>query len=296
MVSEARLDASPFVAAVDGARRSVPGWAAALVALALPWLSTRLLADAVIPSLVRIHTDSAPLEAGLRNAGLLAAVLGPLCLAAVLSIFVIERRGARANAAGPAPAAAWGALIGAGGFAVTLGLTALASKPGVTNEHLALTALAFPAALVAGQTAAEELFFRGWLQPILSARWGGIVGLIASALIFAGAHAAGGLTPLSFLNDALAGLVFGLLAARTGGLAAPFAAHFAWNFCEAHVFGTLPTASALGTAFTVHFAGPPLWTGGAEGFNGALSATIALILAVVAAALSGPRWRRPASR
>lgn len=291
-VIQARLDGSPFVAAVDGARRGVPGWAAAAIGLGLPWLTARVLADAAIPALLMIHNDSPPVEAGLRTAGLLLAVLGPLCLAAALSIWIVERRGPRAKAAPPALSAPWGALVGGGGFALALALTALASTTTVTRQTLPLLTLALPALLVAFQTGAEELFFRGWLQPILSARWGEVVGLITGALIFAVAHAAGGLSPLSLLNDSLAGLLFGLLATRTGGLAAPFAAHFAWNFCEAHLFGALPSPSPLGSAFLFHFSGAPLWTGGAEGFNGALSATIALAAGAAIAGLLGPRWRQ----
>ena len=49
--------------------------------------------------------------------------------------------------------------------------------------------------------AAEELYFRGWLQPLLCARWGVWAGVIVTALLFAGLHVAGGArAPMSLLN------------------------------------------------------------------------------------------------
>ena len=46
--------------------------------------------------------------------------------------------------------------------------------------------------------------------------------------------------PVSLLNILLAGIWFGLLALRTGGLLAPILAHFGYNWAEEMIFGASP--------------------------------------------------------
>ncbi len=286
------LAGSPFIVAVDLARVAIPAWLAALVGLAAPAMTARVLADAAVPALVLIHNGDDVIQTALRTGGLLAVALGPLWLMSALSIHLLERRAQRPAAAGAVASGAWGAALGASGFCGALGLTALLTTPTIGPGTAAPVSIALAAALTLFQTLAEEVFFRGWLQPILSARWGAVVGLVAASLLFAAAHASvQDISVLAFVNDALAGAVFGLLALRTGGLLAPVAAHFAWNFLEARVFGALPEQDRLGALYQVHVSGPGLWTGGADGFNGALSSTIVLIVCVAAARGVGPRWR-----
>ena len=88
--------------------------------------------------------------------------------------------------------------------------------------------------LILFQASVEEVYFRGWLQPVLSRAWGRLAGLLVSAAAFAGLHLLGGdRTAVTLLNLLLGGLLFGLLAQRSGGIVAAAAAHFAWNWAEA---------------------------------------------------------------
>jgi membrane protease YdiL (CAAX protease family) len=60
---------------------------------------------------------------------------------------------------------------------------------------------------------------------VLARAWGPIAAIGATALAFAALHVAGGgRAPLTLVNLLLGGILFGLLAWRSGGLAAPIAA------------------------------------------------------------------------
>jgi len=106
---------------------------------------------------------------------------------------------------------------------------------------------------------------------------------MATSALFAAAHAlgrpAGG---LALVNDTLAGVAFGLLAFRSGGLLAPFAAHFAWNWAEQSLFGLTPNPGVdpLGSLSDLDLVGPTLLSGGRDELNGAIAATAALLLMI----------------
>jgi membrane protease YdiL (CAAX protease family) len=180
--------------------------------------------------------------------------------------------------------------LGLLGYGVAVGVAALCGGVRVDANYMngpslafRLTGMAVGALLIAFQAMGEELFFRGWLQPILAARWGPWVGLVAASLLFAAAHAMGRpIGIIALVNDALAGLAFGLIAFRSGGLLAPFAAHFAWNWIEQSVLGLTPNPGIdpLGALIDLDLVGPPLVTGGADEMNGTLGATLALLVMI----------------
>jgi len=59
-------------------------------------------------------------------------------------------------------------------------------------------------------------------------------------------------------------LLFGLLMLRTGTLAAPIMAHFAWNLTYFHILGLAPNPGVdpLGSVFDFDLIGDPLLFGG----------------------------------
>jgi membrane protease YdiL (CAAX protease family) len=151
-------------------------------------------------------------------------------------------------------------------------------------------AIVFGLVVVAIQSISEEAFFRGWLQPILCADWGVRVGLLVTSAMFGGLHIiAGAHGPLAVVNLFLGGLLFGLLALRTGSLVVPAAAHFAWNWTESGVLGLAEDPS--GSLINLKLTGQPLWNGGADTMNGSLATSLVLTALVVAAFLwkSAPR-------
>lgn len=178
-----------------------------------------------------------------------------------------------------------GLFIGAGGLAFALMLSWLSGSAvagrGATGLGM-LVLLSITLTLV--QAAMEEVLFRGWLQPVLSQRIGHIAGIGGTALLFTGFHLiGGGRQPLSLVVITLAGLLFGLLAWRSGGIFAPIAAHVAWNASEDAVFGLVPNPGneLLGSIIDIDLAGKALWGGTDEGMNASLGAVVVLSAAIL---------------
>ena len=102
----------------------------------------------------------------------------------------------------------------------------------------------------------EELLFRGYAFQKAAALWGGPAALVVSSLLFGAYHLTGAGGEywgtgafLFFAMPALGGLVFGLAALRTGGLALPLGLHLGGNWVGASVLGLgVPEGAALWAA------------------------------------------------
>jgi membrane protease YdiL (CAAX protease family) len=132
--------------------------------------------------------------------------------------------------------------------------------------------------------AVEEIYFRGWLQPILMRRYGAPIAVLLSALAFATLHIMGGArSPTTLINLFLGGLLFGILAARGGGLAGAIAAHFTWNWSEQILLGLDPNpgVGSFGAWLDLDLAGAALWGGSEEGLNASLAMTMTLLALLV---------------
>jgi hypothetical protein len=284
-----------WILRIDGAGRRAPGWAVLGIGVAAILLAMFGGAGCygLIAGLLKEHP-------GLDRAALNLCIVGPL-YAVALAGLAYERRAARPANAGAAVALGLGGAVGFLGFAIAVGLSALfgAVAPGAPAAPLAhrLSGLAIGAAIIAFQAYGEELFFRGWMQPVLAARWGPWIGLVAASILFAAAHALGRpISALAVVNDSLAGMVFGLLAFRSGGLAAPFAAHFAWNWAEQSLFGLTPNpgVDVLGSLWDLDLVGSSLLGAGPDEMNGAVTATAALLLMIGLALAWAPGKLQPA--
>ena len=293
---------NPWLTAADAARRRVP----ALIALPL----AMVVLAASIWGGVRLYVAAAPsLQGALPGLGGVAVdrvaqivlILGLLYLAAWAVGLGYERRPRPRGGTHPLLASALGLAVGAIGLGLALGGAAAMGAVGVSQAPVALSpsllaqGIALSALLFALQVGAEEVFFRGWLQPLLCLRWGPWVGLAATSVLFGTAHAL--LQPVSWLalvNITLAGAVFGLLALRTGGLWAPFFAHWVWNWGEQSIAGATPNpgVDSIGSLFDVDLSGPALFSGGADELNGALSTTIVLASILLIFVFWGARARR----
>ena len=267
-----------WVLRVDGAARRIPGWAVlgiGIAVLALSMFGGGALYQALTGSL-----QNQPI---LDRCVLNLCVVGPLYVAAAAGLFYERRMPDPANV-GAAGGLGVGLAVGLIGFGFSLiicGLFGAVSHGSDTSaiDHR-LTGLAVGAAIIGFQAYGEELFFRGWMQPVLATRWGPWIGLGVTSALFAAAHTLGRpISPVAVLNDGLAGFVFGVLAFRSGGLAAPFAAHFAWNWAEQSLFGLTPNpgVDVLGSLWDFDLVGSSLLGGGPDEMNGALPATAALL-------------------
>lgn len=195
---------------------------------------------------------------------------------------------------GRARAIVTGLALGAGGLLATLAYAALAGTMSRGEAGGTSSMLLIGVPVVALQVLAEEAYFRGWLQPVLARGIGTPAAVVAVAVAFAALHLIGGANgPSTLINLTAGGLMFGLLAARGGGIAGSTAAHFAWNVAEQLVFGLEPNpgAGTFGSLFDFDLAGPALWGGSEQGLNASLGMTFALA-AILALLLPG--WRRPA--
>lgn len=291
--------ANPWVRAVDQAPRAAPAWLVTIMA--------SLLAAAVVLAgpigAAGVHQTISPALAVLAEPWASAAgaavfylcVFSPLLIAPLIAA-KIEGRNVWLAGERPARAAAGGLTLGAGGLGATVGLAAamgaIATGTAAAAPIVALTA---GLAVTAFQVVAEEVCFRGWLQPSLCARWGPRVGLLVTAALFAAMHLInGGATVLVVANILLAGLLFGLLALRTGGLWAPTAAHLGWNWTEAGGLGLEPDPGLgpFSALVDLDLAGPALWSGGEARLNGSLATTLVLA-ALTAGVWLAPRFSRP---
>jgi hypothetical protein len=221
----------------------------------------------------------APWPDVLTSGALQAMVFGLFLVAAMIATGFEGRRLWRAGAE-PLTDPVMGLACGSAGFCTAV-LIAFVAGSVTTGPPLPspVGALALGAALVIIQSVAEEAFFRGWLQPVLCASWGPWAGLLLTSAAFAALHIiAGAHGALAVINLFLGGMLFGLLALRTGGLLAPAAAHFAWNWSESGVLGLSPDPS--GSLLTLRLSGAQLWSGGADTMNGSLATTLVLSVLV----------------
>jgi membrane protease YdiL (CAAX protease family) len=239
-------------------------------------------------------------EAGLALDRLLLFVctLAPL-YAVALGAIRFEGRADITQPSRRALAAVIGLSIGVAGFLAAVGvagvLGAVRMGADASDWGRRLEGAVIAAVLILFQASGEELFFRGWLQPVLGARWGAWVGLAVTSVLFGGAHAVTGpISVLALVNDILAGAVFGLLALRSGGLWAPILAHWGWNWTEQAVVGLTPNPGVdpLGSLWDLDLVGPGMLSGGADEMNGSIAATVVLVTAMVLVALWRARLKR----
>lgn len=238
------------------------------------------IGQALIPMLPQAQQDNLPLLESLFSLIIFGSLLLFALAGAVLTRINPLRLGEKPGSM---------ALVGLGvGLFGVLVATAYARINGtlVDGPPLAanLAVLLWGVAIILFQTASEEVYFRGWLQPLLVERWGRHAGVIVAALAFAALHLMGGArSPTTLLNMFLGGLLFGYLASYGRGLAGPIAAHFAWNATEQVLLGLDPNPGlgSFGAFLDFELKGAAAWGGSDEGLNASLAMTFALFALLV---------------
>jgi len=284
---------NPWIVDVERARRRASAWAVAVVAMTwavLVLIASRNLAPALAAAVgTALQRTADPWPAIGSQSARRALVFVSLMAVAVAGGW-IEGRSPWRTGARPVLASLFGLGLGAGGLCACVAIAALAGA--VTGGAEApftasLAGLTVGVCGVAFQTATEEVYFRGWLQPLCCARWGPWLGVAVTAALFTLLHLIGGARSLLALaNLFLGGMMFGLLALRSGGLWAPWAAHFAWNWTESGGLGLDPNPGVptTGSLIDLDLTGPALWSGGPDALDGSLATVIALVLIVTALA------------
>lgn len=178
-----------------------------------------------------------------------------------------------------------GIAIGLAGVAAAAGYTQVAGTL-IEVESVPPTLMVFlwGSAMILFQTATEEIYFRGWLQPVLAKSWGMWPALFVTTLLFSLLHLLGGAqTVPAVLNIFLGGLLFGLLAYRSNGIAGAVGAHFGWNWLEQLVLGLTPNpgTGSFSALWDFDLTGAPEWGGSEEGLNASAAMTFALVALLV---------------
>jgi membrane protease YdiL (CAAX protease family) len=139
-----------------------------------------------------------------------------------------------------------GLLVGLLMFGASIGISAALgyiALEGVSPQPQGLTALGGVLLVFLGWTVqgpAEEALTRGWLLPVIGARYKPLLGVIVSSLIFAAFHSLNfiGLRMepifigLALLNLFLFGLFAALYALYEGSLWGVFSIHAVWNWAQ----------------------------------------------------------------
>lgn len=132
------------------------------------------------------------------------------------------------------------------------------------------------------QGPAEEVLFRGWLLPVIGARYRPWIGVVVSSLIFSLGHAGShGITPLGFLNLFLFGTFAAVYALAEGGLWGIGAWHAVWNWSMGDLLGfAMDGTPHLGLLSSVLADGPDIISGGAFGLEGGLACTAVFLIGI----------------
>lgn len=242
------------------------------------------------------------LPAALFQTALLAVVYGLYIVQ--ISIWVNKWEGRSVLSLGLNPLGAWpkflrGAVLGIGSY---LGLLAVLAAIGFADFRSdpspgPVWALGLAAAIVLIgwliQGPAEEILYRGWLLPVVSARSRLRWGIVASTVIFAVTHLLGSaFAPMLMVNLVFFGVFFALWALREGALWGVFGWHAAVNWVSENLvvlgegFGVGPLADGL--FLRIRQSGPDILTGGEVGLEASLLTTLVLVVAIAGLAL----WRR----
>jgi hypothetical protein len=179
-----------------------------------------------------------------------------------------------------------GALLGFVLFSVAVGLFAVMGYA-VFEESNQPTGFVFLGSILVVflgwmvQGAAEEVLTRGFLLPVISARYGTLAGIALSSLLFMLLHSFNpSLSVLAFVNLFLFGVFASLYALREGGLWGVCALHSVWNWTQGNLYGLEVSGGDAHTATLINLkeVGPDWLTGGAFGPEGGLAVTIVLVV------------------
>lgn len=133
------------------------------------------------------------------------------------------------------------------------------------------------------QGGAEEVLMRGWVLPVIGARYKAWIGLLVSSLIFPLLHALNpNLSAIALINLALFSVFAGLYAMREGSMWGISAIHSVWNWVQGNFFGfeVSGTNAEGGTLINLMETGADWLTGGAFGPEGGLAVTIVLVISI----------------
>jgi membrane protease YdiL (CAAX protease family) len=134
------------------------------------------------------------------------------------------------------------------------------------------------------QSISEEIGIRGWLIPLLGARYNALVSILITSITFGVLHLfVPTATVLSFANLILSGIFFALYAISEDSLWGVWGCHFGWNLAIGNIysFNVSGFSAADSAIFKIKVIGNNILTGGLFGPEGGILATIAVSVGII---------------
>lgn len=138
------------------------------------------------------------------------------------------------------------------------------------------------------QSASEEIAVRGWLLPVIGAKYNAIIGVVLTSTMFGVLHLFNpNVTALSIINLVLSGIFLALMVLLQGNIWGACGYHCGWNWALANVFGYQISGYKPigGSLLSVRIEGSELISGGYFGPEAGIIATIFLLAGIIALAL-----------
>lgn len=129
----------------------------------------------------------------------------------------------------------------------------------------------------------EELIYRSYLMPLFSKKYGDILSIILTSIVFTLGHA---LNPniqlLPIVNLFIASIVFSLIYYRSGNLFFVGLAHGIWNFSQGYIWGSEVSGNIISASLfkSLPVYGKDIISGGNFGFEGGIITTIVGIVLI----------------
>lgn len=146
------------------------------------------------------------------------------------------------------------------------------------------------------QGLAEETLLRGYLMTSIAAssssRYAVALAVGINSVLFSLLHLGNtGISGLSLLNIALAGIFFSLYVLRTDNIWGAAAAHSAWNFVQGPILGIQVSGTVTKSTVFVSTAkdGMAWLNGGDFGLEGGMAVTIVLLVAILLISIKKPK-------
>ena len=129
----------------------------------------------------------------------------------------------------------------------------------------------------------EEILLRGIIFRIMEEKWGSVVAIIISCVIFSGLHLFNPhVTVVSILCILAVGVLLAAAYMYYKSLWVPIAIHFGWNFTQNGIFGAITSGNEkTSSLLTTKISGPELITGGQFGPEGSIQAVLLCSIAAL---------------
>jgi|GEM_PF-1620957 len=232
-------------------------------------------------------------EGTFKGVSVLFTLFGPAILMLALWVYFYEGRAIRSlgfSRRGGTKRFFTGMAIGVSMMSIVVLINWAAGGYALNTAALSLTSpelIAGIAFLLVGftvQAGAEELYLRGWLMPVIGARYPRVIAILLPAFAFVALHGNPEGRPFYTAFGLLFfTLIVTLWSLRDGSIAAAAGWHAGWNWASGHLFGLNISNTSFGDKSLLDFepAGSVYTSGGTGGPEWTVAATALLLIALL---------------